>query len=343
MHLRLLVLIALAVTNFVAGVSARDRVKIAGSSTVLPYANIVAEEFGKTYSEFKTPIIESGGSSAGIKLFCQGLGTSTIDIVNASRRIREEEIKVCKNNGVENIIEISFGYDGIIIATGVNTRAWALKPKDVYLALAAKIPANGQMVKNPHNTWKDVNIKLPNWQIAGYIPGEKHGTREVFEERLLRVGCIEAGAESIMETLGVDKKNVDNLCIAVRKDGAAVDIDGDYNETLARLQSNNTGVGILSLLFYEKNLDKLKIASISGIKPSSETISSGEYPVSRPLYFYVKKDHIGMVPGLDEYLKFFISKRIIGNEGLLAEYGLVPMPVIEYIALLKKVKTLKTM
>lgn len=335
---------AVGVAAFAGSAAARDQVKVAGSSTVLPYANIVAEEFGKAYSKFKTPIIESGGSSAGLKLFCQGLGPNTIDVANSSRKIREKEVASCAKAGVKNIVEISFGYDGIVFATDVKGPNWALEPKDVYLALAAEVPVNGKMAANPHKTWKDVNPKLPAWKIIAYIPGEKHGTREVFEEKVMKIGCKAAGGHKLI--MGGDKakkKAADKGCIKVRKDGGTVDIDGDYTETLGRLQSNKTGVGVFGLSFYENNTDKLKVATISGITPSVETIASGKYPVSRPLYFYVKKDHVGTIPGLKEYVEFFTSKKMIGAEGPLANYGLVPMPKGEFDALQAKVKAMKTM
>jgi phosphate transport system substrate-binding protein len=328
---------------FAGAAEARDQVKVAGSSTVLPYANIVAEQFGKAYADFKTPIIESGGSSAGLKLFCQGIGPNTIDIANASRKIRSNEVKACGEAGVKNIVEVSFGYDGIVFATDVNGPSWELTPKDVYLGLAKQVSVDGKMVDNPNKTWKDVNDKFPAWDIVAYIPGEKHGTREVFEDKLLEVGCEEAGAKKILIDSGMDKKAAGKACIAVRKDGGTVDIDGDYTETLGRLQSNKTGVGVFGLAFYENNTDKLKVATINGVTPSVETISTGKYPVSRPLYFYVKKDHVGVIPGLKEYVEFFTSEKMIGPDGPLAEYGLVPMPEAEHTALLEKVKAMKTM
>ncbi|MEO1610388.1 MAG: substrate-binding domain-containing protein [Pseudomonadota bacterium] len=334
---------AVSIVAAAGAASARDQVKVAGSSTVLPYANIVAEEFGKAFSNLKTPIIESGGSSAGLKLFCQGLGTETIDVANASRKIREKEVKACAEAGVKDIIEISFGYDGIVFATDVAGPTWALEPKDVYLALAAQVPVDGKMVANPYKTWKEVNENFPEWEIVAYIPGEKHGTREVFEDKLLEVGCEEVGAKKILMDGGMDKKAAGKACIAVRKDGGTVDIDGDYTETLGRLESNKTGVGVFGLSFYENNTDKLKVATISGITPSVESISSGEYPVSRPLYFYVKKAHIGQIPGLKEYMEFFTSDKMIGTDGPLAEYGLVPMPKAEFDALQKKVADQTTM
>ncbi|MCV0368270.1 MULTISPECIES: substrate-binding domain-containing protein [Filomicrobium] len=329
---------------FANAASARDQVQIAGSSTVLPYANIVAEQFGKTYDKFKTPVVESGGSSAGLKQFCQGLGEKTIDIANASRKIKDAEVKACAEAGVKDIMEIRFGYDGIVFATDAKGDAWALEPKDVYLALADKIPVDGKLVDNPNKKWKQVNAKLPDWDIVAYIPGEKHGTREVFEVKVMEEGCKASGAYDLHKAAAGDdekkaKKAAEKACFKVRKDGGTVDIDGDYTETLARLQSNPTGVGVFGLSFYENNTDKLKVATMSGIEPNVETISTGKYPVSRPLFFYVKKAHIGTIPGLKEYVEFFTSTKMIGPDGPLAEYGLVPMPKNELDELQKAVKS----
>ncbi|MGD9806913.1 MAG: PstS family phosphate ABC transporter substrate-binding protein [Hyphomicrobiaceae bacterium] len=338
---------SLAIVSAVAfsgtALAARDQVKIAGSSTVLPYANIVSEQFGKTFNKFKTPIVESGGSSAGLKQFCQGVGEGTIDIANASRPIKKAEQEACAAAGVKDILQVRFGYDGIVFASDASGPSFAFTPKDWYLALAAQVPdKDGKMVNNPNTTWKDVNPELPDWKIAAYIPGEKHGTREVFEEKLLHAGCKAAGALDAL-TKASDAKTADQTCIKVRKDGVAVDIDGDYTETLARLQSNKQGIGVFGLSFYENNTDKLKVATISGITPSVETVASGKYPVSRPLFFYVKKAHLGVIPGLKEYVTFFTSSRILGPKGPLASYGLVPLPAGELKELQELVKDGKSM
>jgi phosphate transport system substrate-binding protein len=330
---------AFTITMGTAGPAlARDQIQIAGSSTVLPYAQIVAEDFGKAYSKFKTPVVESGGSSAGLKQFCQGLGEATIDIANSSRPIKEAEVKECGDKGVKNIMEVRFGYDGIVFASSAKGPDIALEPKDVYLALAEQIPVDGKMAANPNKTWKDVNPNLPAWKIVAFIPGEKHGTREVFEEKVLIKGCEAVGGLKINIASGLDEKAAGKACAKVRKDGGAVDIDGDYTETLARLQSNPESIGVFGLAFYENNTDKLKVATMSGVVPSVETIAAGKYPVSRPLFFYVKKDHIGVIPGLKEYVEFFVSDKMIGPEGPLAEYGLVPLPDDERSAVQKEVK-----
>lgn len=341
--------VAVGMAAFACAALARDQVQIAGSSTVLPYANIVAEQFGKANDAIRTPIIESGGSGAGIKRFCEGLGEGTIDIANASRKMRESEIEDCKKNGVSEIMEIQFGYDGIVFAVDAKSADWALEPKDLYLALAAQVPKDGELVPNPYKTWNEVNDSLPEWPIVAYIPGEKHGTREVFEEKVLHDGCKDTGGFDLLlakaegEDDSAKKKAADKACVQVRKDGASIDIDGDYTETLARLSSNPQGVGVFGLSFYENNTDKLKVATLNGVTPSVETIAKGEYPVSRPLQFYVKKAHIGTIPGLKEYVEFFVSDRMIGPDGPLAEYGLVPAPDAERKTLQDAVSADKTM
>jgi len=315
-----------AMAGALGAAAARDQIQIAGSSTVLPYAKIVAEQFGETYTNFKTPVVESGGSGAGIKEFCKGVGENTIDIANSSRPIKKEEVQSCVDAGVKEIQEVKIGYDGIVFATDINGPEWALEPKDVHDALAAKIVKDGKLVDNPYTKWNEVNAKLPDWEIAAYIPGEKHGTREVFEEKLMSAGCD----KDAVKAAGVaDDKEVAKACVAIRKDGKAVDIDGDYTETLARIDSNKTGVGVFGLAFYENNADKLKVATVKGITPSTETIADGTYPVSRPLFFYVKKAHLGVVPGLKEYVEFFLSDQMIGPDSPLAEYGLVSAPDAE--------------
>src|SRR3954469_4972193 len=223
------VAVAFAASSGVA--AARDQIQVAGSSTVLPYAKIVAEQFGETFTNFKTPVVESGGSGAGIKEFCKGVGEDTIDIANSSRPIKKDEVQSCVDAGVKEIQEVKIGYGGIVFATAIAGPDWALEPKDVHDALAAKLVVDGKLVDNPNTKWSQVNPKLPDWDIAAYIPGEKHGTREVFEQKVLEAGCD----KDAVKAAGVDEKEVAKACIAVRKDGKAVDIDGDYTETLARI------------------------------------------------------------------------------------------------------------
>ena len=310
---------------------ARDNLQIAGSSTVLPYATIVAELFAEN-SGFAAPVVEGGGSGAGRKKLCEGLGEGTIDIANSSSRIKQSDIDECNANGVTEIMEVRIGYDGIVFASKKDGADFALTPNDLYLALGAKVAKDGALVDNAAKQWVDVNAALPAQDILAFIPGTKHGTREVFDTKVLLEGCKETGAYDLFlaASTGADddakKKEAETACFTTRTDGASVDIDGDYTETLARLDANPTAVGVFGLSFYENNMDKLKVATMSGVAPSVETIASGDYPVSRPLYFYVKKQHIGVIPGLKEYIEFFVSDDVAGPDGPLAEYGLVSDP-----------------
>jgi phosphate transport system substrate-binding protein len=320
--------IASAAVIALAGVgaaAARDQIQISGSSTVLPYAKIVAEAFGEANPDFKTPVVESGGTGAGIKQFCEGVGEDKTDIANASRPMNKDELASCKANGVADVQEVKIGYDGIVFATDINGPDFAIQPVDIYKALAAKLVVDGKLVDNPYTKWSDVNAAFPAWDIAAYVPGEKHGTREVFETKLLAAGCDKPA----LTAAGVADADLAKTCIAMRKDGKAIDIDGDYTETLARIDQNKTGVGVFGLAFYENNADKLKVATVGGIVPSVATIAYGTYPVSRPLFFYVKKAHLGVIPGLKEYVEFFLSDDMIGPDSPLATYGLVPAPDAE--------------
>jgi phosphate transport system substrate-binding protein len=319
---------ALALAAFSAtAAAARDNVQVAGSSTVLPYAAIVAEAFGENF-DFPTPVVESGGSSAGLKRFCDGVGENTIDIANASRQIREKEIAACAANGVTDIIEVRIGYDGIVFASDINGNSFEFTPEDWYKALAAEHFIDGELVPNALTTWDQVNPNFPAQPIVTYIPGTKHGTREVFEEKVILAGCEEGGFLQAMLDAGVDEDTAEGKCMAIRTDGVSVDIDGDYTETLARIDSNKDGIGVFGLAFYENNTDKLQVATMSGIVPSTESISTGEYPVSRPLFFYIKKAHIGVIPGLKEFAEFFVADEIAGPDGPLAQYGLVADPAL---------------
>ncbi|MGJ8545518.1 MAG: substrate-binding domain-containing protein [Sulfitobacter sp.] len=317
---------ALAISAFCATTAAaRDQVQVAGSSTVLPYASIVAEAFGENF-DFPTPVVESGGSSAGLKRFCEGVGENTVDVANASRKIREKEIAACAEAGVTDIIEVRIGYDGIVFASDINGNSFEFTPVDWYKAVSDKVVVDGVLVDNPYTTWDQVNPEFPAQPIQAYVPGTKHGTREVFEEKVILAGCEESGdLEALTASLG-DEDAAEKACMTLRSDGRSVDIDGDYTETLARIESNKDGIGVFGLAFYENNTDKLQVATMSGVVPSTESISTGEYPVSRPLFFYVKKAHIGVIPGLKEYAEFFVADEIAGPDGPLAEYGLVSDP-----------------
>ncbi len=306
---------------------ARENIQVAGSSTVLPYAAIVAEAFGENF-DFPTPVVELGGSSAGLARFCEGVGENQIDIANASRAIREGEIETCAANGVTDIIEVRIGYDGIVFASDIDGNEFAFTPSDWFLALAANVVVDGAVVPNPYTMWNEVNPDLPAQEILAFIPGTRHGTREVFEEKVLAQGCEDTGALEAMIATGMSEDDAEDACIAVRTDGVSTDIDGDYTETLARISSNPDGIGVFGLAFYENNTDTLQVATMGGVVPSTDSISTGEYPVSRPLYFYIKAAHLGVIPGLQDYAAFFVSDDMAGPGGPLADYGLVSDPAL---------------
>lgn len=306
--------------------AARDNIQTAGSSTVLPYATIVAEAFGENF-DYPTPVVESGGSGAGRKKLCEGVGENTIDIANSSSRIKQSDIDTCKANGVNEIMEVRIGYDGIVFASDIDGPDFAFTPADWFNALAKDVVVDGEIKANDNKSWSDVNGDLPDQPILAFIPGTKHGTREVFDEKVILAGCEESGAMEVFAAQnGGDEDKAEEMCTALRTDGVSVDIDGDYTETLARIAANKDAIGVFGLSFYENNMDKLKVATMSGISPSTETIASGEYPVSRPLYFYVKNAHLDVIPGLQEYIEFFVSDDMAGPDGPLAEYGLVSDP-----------------
>ncbi|MBO6903028.1 MAG: substrate-binding domain-containing protein [Rhizobiaceae bacterium] len=317
---------AIAVAMSAGSAAARDQIQIAGSSTVLPYASIVAEAFGENF-EYPTPVVESGGSGAGRKKLCEGVGENTIDIANSSSRIKQSDIDLCASNGVAEIQEVRIGYDGIVFASDINGEAFAFTPADWHAALAAKVVRDGQVIDNPNKTWADVNPDLPAQDILAFIPGTKHGTREVFDEKVILDGCEENGTmEALMAANGGDEDAAEDACTTLRTDGVSVDIDGDYTETLARIDANKNGIGVFGLSFYQNNTDKLQVATMNGVVPSVESIASGEYPVSRPLYFYVKNAHLDVIPGMQQYVEFFVSDEIAGPDGPLAAYGLVSDP-----------------
>ena len=302
---------------------ARDQIMMTGSSTVLPFANIVAEAFGQN-TDFKTPVVEGGGSGAGIAKFCESADENSADIANSSRKIKSGELATCVKNGVKNVKEVRIGYDGIVFASDVNGPAFAFTPSDWFRALAAEVVIDGKLVANPYTKWSEVDAKLPDQEILAFVPGSKHGTREVFDLNVITKGCSVFGDEKAFKAR--DPKT--NGCIALRTDGRVVEIDGDYTETLSRLKANPTAVGVFGLSFYENNTDKLKVATFQGVVPTTETVAKGTYHVSRPLFMYVKSQHIDVVPGLKEFVQFFLSDDMAGAGGSLEEAGLVVDPAL---------------
>jgi phosphate transport system substrate-binding protein len=317
--------LAVALAAAPAFAQSRDQIQITGSSTVLPYATIVAEAFGENF-DFPTPVVEGGGSGAGRQRLCEGVGENTVDIANSSSRISQGDLDTCAANGVGDLMEVRIGYDGIVFASAADGPAFAFTPADIYNAVAAQVAVDGAIQPNAFTQWSEFNEALPAQEILMLIPGTRHGTREVFEDEVLLVGCEETGAMQLFMDGGMDEDAAEEACLAIRTDGRSVDIDGDYTETLARLEADPNAVGVFGLSFYENNADTLQVATMSGVTPSTESIASGEYPVSRPLFFYVKMAHLDVIPGLQEYVEFFVSDDMAGPDGPLAEYGLVSDP-----------------
>lgn len=334
-------LTALAVTIAAAAAAApamaRDNIQIAGSSTVLPFSSIVAENFGKTFPQFKAPVVGSGGSSGGLRQFCQGVGANTIDIANSSRPIRPAEVEACAKAGVTKIIEVKIGYDGIVFASRRDGGKFALEPRHIFMAAAKEVPQGGKMVANPYTRWSQIDRSLPDQEIVLVIPGSNHGTREVYEEKTVIPGC-----ETFPEVKAIaDSKARHGFCNAIRTDGRVVEVAGDYTETLARLDAQRTAVGVFGLSFYDQNRDRLQVATISGVVPSEATIETGKYPVSRPLFFYIKDAHVGVIPGLLEYAQYHLSPQVSGPGSPLDKAGLIPLNAKERAEIIKAVRERK--
>ncbi len=309
--------------------AARDSISIVGSSTVYPFTTTVAEKFGRA-GQFKTPKVESTGTGGGIKLFCNGVGPQYPDIANASRRIRPAELQQCQANGVKDVIEVKVGFDGIVLAENKSAKTVNITRREVYLALAKNVPdpANpNTLIPNPYKKWSDINKSLPNHKIEVLGPPPTSGTRDSFAELYLEAGCRTfPWLNSLRE---VDEPRFKRACTTIREDGAYVEAGENDNLIVQKLTANPNAVGVFGYSFLEENLDKLKGSMIDGVAPSYETISSGKYPASRPLFIYVKKAHIGIIPGITEFVAEYVSERAIGEDGYLAEKGLISPPASE--------------
>jgi phosphate transport system substrate-binding protein len=300
----------------VAGVStsaaADSQLHIVGSSTVYPFSSYVAEEFGAT-TDHRTPVVESTGSGGGLKLFCAGNGMDTPDITNASRRMKPSEYKRCEDNGVTDITEAKIGYDGIAFAQAAENSAINLTREQITLAVAAKVPQDGKLVDNPYDNWNEIDSSLPDREIVIYGPPTTSGTRDAFEEL-------------VMETSTHEMSGYDEPYMEIRQDGAYVPSGENDNLIVQKIQQDRDGFGVFGYSFLSENTDKIQGASIDGVEPRPEKISSGEYPVSRSLFFYTKNSHYGKVDGMEEYVEMFMSERMISPSGLLRDLGLISLP-----------------
>lgn len=306
---------------------ARDQINIVGSSTVYPFATVVAEQFGKT-SGFKTPKIEATGSGGGLKLFCAGIGVEHPDVTNASRRIKKSEVAKCAKNGISEIIEIKIGYDGIVFANSRKAAQMKLSLKQMFLALAKQVPEGnrdgGKLIANPNKTWKDVDPSLPNTKIEVLGPPPTSGTRDAFNELAIEGGCKTFPTLKAMKK--TDKKTYKALCRGIREDGAYIEAGENDNLIVQKLDANPNAFGVFGYSFLDQNADKIQGSLINGVAPEFENIAGQEYPVSRPLFFYVKKAHVGKIPGIQEFVAEFTNEKAWGEEGYLADRGLIPMP-----------------
>jgi phosphate transport system substrate-binding protein len=320
MKFRVFAVAALATVAFAGAAQARDQIRIVGSSTVYPFATAVAEQFGKT-SGFKTPVVESTGSGGGLKLFCADAGPDSPDITNASRRILQSEVDNCAANGVKDITEVVVGYDGIVIANAKGGPKYVLNKEQIFKAIAKTVPVGGKLVANPYKKWSDVDPSLPKEDILVFGPASNHGTRDALVELVMDEAC-----DKFPEIKALDKDAKKVACDAVREDGAFIEVSENYTVTLQKLLSQPHAVGVLTFSYLDQNGDKIQAATVEGQTATYDNIASGKYPVSRPLFFYVKKSHVGLIPGMKEYIAEFTSEKAWGKEGYLAEKGLIAMP-----------------
>lgn len=334
-------LLTLAVAASMAAVAqSRDTISIVGSSTVYPFATVVAENFGNSTS-FNAPKIESTGSGGGLKLFCAGVGVGTPDITNASRAIKDKEVKLCKENGVTEVTEIKVGYDGIVFASSKKAGNVDLTRVQIFNALAKEVVVDGKIVANPYKTWSDIDASLPADKIEVLGPPPSSGTRDAFVELVMEEAC-----EEFPEIAALEESNKDRfkeVCKTMREDGGFVEAGENDNLIVQKLDANPAAFGIFGFSFLDANSDKIQGAAVEGVAPTFDMIASGDYPVSRALYFYVKNQHVGTIPGLQEYVEAFVSDAAIGDEGYLSDVGLIPMPAEELASVQDAAKNLTVM
>jgi phosphate transport system substrate-binding protein len=301
---------------------ARDQIRIVGSSTVFPFSTAVAESFGRA-GGFKTPVVESTGTGGGIQLFCSGVGLDTPDVANASRRIKSSEVDTCAKNGVAEIVEVKIGYDGIVLANSRKHARLNLTKEQIFRALAKQVPVDGKLAPNPYKLWSDIDPALPKHKIEVLGPPPTSGTRDAFVEL-----AMEGGAEAfpmLKELKAKDEKAFKAAAHGIREDGAYVEAGENDNLIVQKLDANANAVGVFGFSFLDQNADRIQGSLVANVEPTFENIASGKYGISRSLYFYVKKAHVGKVPGLKEFLAEFTSEAAAGEDGYLADKGLIPL------------------
>ncbi len=308
----ILAIAALAAFSATAA-GARDEIRIVGSSTVFPFSTAVAEQFGKK-TDFATPVVEATGSGGGLKLFCSGVGAEHPDIANSSRRMKKKEFDLCQSNGVTDIIEVKIGFDGIVIGNAIDSPAYDLTRQDIYKALATEVTQYGRTTENAFGNWSEVNPSLPAQPIEVLGPPPTSGTRDAFEELAMQAGARDAGLDK-----AAAKK------VTVRSDGAYIEAGENDNLIVSKLEADPAKLGVFGFSFLDQNADRIKGAKVEGVEPTFDNIASGDYPVSRDLWFYVKKAHIGVIPGIAEYMTEFLDEDAIGEDGYAVEKGLIPL------------------
>ena len=301
---------------------ARDQIRFVGSSTVFPFTTAVAEQFGKK-TQFKTPVVESTGTGGGMKLFCAGVGVEHPDMTNASRRIKKSEFENCSANGI-GVVEVQVGYDGIVLANKKGAELFNLTKQQIFQALAAKVPVNGELVDNPYQMWSDIDASLPRFKIEVLGPPPTSGTRDAFVELVMRTGA--KAFPMLADMRKADKKAFRNVSDAMREDGVFVEAGENDNLIVQKLVANPAALGIFGFSFLDQNADQIQGAVVEGNAPTFEAIADGTYAVSRPLFFYVKKNHVGVIPGMAEFVAEYTSEEAFGPDGYLTDKGLISLP-----------------
>jgi phosphate transport system substrate-binding protein len=313
-------LAGVATVALVGTAEARDQIRIVGSSTVYPFATAVAEQFGTKY-KFPTPVVESTGTGGGLKLFCAGVGESHADITNASRRIEQSELETCAANGIEEITEVQVGYDGIVLANSKDSERMSVTVPQIWMALAKEVPVDGEIKANPYQNWSEIDPSLPDAKIEVLGPPPTSGTRDAFVELVMEAGC-----QGFEEVKALDEDRMEAVCATMREDGAFVEAGENDNLIVQKIEANPDAFGIFGFSFLDQNLDMLQGSVINDEEPTFENIADGAYPVSRSLYFYVKNAHVGVIPGIQEYVDEFTSDAAAGEAGYLSDKGLIPLP-----------------
>lgn len=325
---------------FASNAFARDSISVVGSSTVYPFATVVAERFGKKTS-YSTPKIEATGSGGGLKLFCSGIGVNTPDITNSSRRIKSSEYEMCKTNGVSDVVEVLIGFDGIAVANSIDAEQLNMRTQDLYLALAKMVPnpdGSEALVENPYTNWSQINPDLPDLDIEVLGPPPTSGTRDAFAELAMEGGC-----EAFDFIKNMEESQFKATCHTMREDGVYIEAGENDNLIVQKLQANPDALGIFGYSFLEQNSDLVQSSIIDGYEAEFDAIADGDYSISRPLYFYVKAQHVGTVPGIEEYLAEFTSEQAWGDDGYLADKGMIPLPEDQREAISSQVKALESL